>query len=108
MSWNISRRQNFQNFAALVHRKLRSGGFWLIKVPSTEGIYFILAHRLLRFARFLMTGVVKRLWQSEYEFPHMVYFNLQALTTYLENHGFKVLGHQCMEEVPTGTILNRL
>jgi 2-polyprenyl-3-methyl-5-hydroxy-6-metoxy-1,4-benzoquinol methylase len=95
-------------FASMVHRKLQSGGFWLIKVPSSEGIYFILAHRLIRFARFLMTGAVKRLWQSEYEFPHRVYFNLQALTTYLENHGFKVLSHRYLEEVPSGTILHRL
>src|SRR3954468_4610868 len=29
------------NFASMVHRKLQSGGFWLIKVPSSEGIYFI-------------------------------------------------------------------
>jgi hypothetical protein len=55
-----------------------------------------------------MSGVIKRLWQSDYEYPHTVYFNARTLKLYLENHGFELLSVRYLEDVPNSTVRNRL
>ena len=96
------------DFARMVRRKLRPGGLCVIKVPSTEGLYFLVAHGLARLARPLASGVIKRLWQSEYEFPHTVYFNQRTLGMFLRNHGFDVVEVRHVEDVPNETVIARL
>lgn len=96
------------NFARMIHHKLRPGGLWVIKAPSTEGLYFTLAHSLLPFGGPLMSGVVKRLWQSEYEYPHTVYFSLRTLGQFLVSHGFEVVASKYLAEVPNSTVMDRL
>src|SRR5205085_9487386 len=59
-------------FARLVRWKARA--LWVIKVPSSEGLFFRMAHL------FRIGSAVRRLWQSDYEHPHTVYFNQPALT----------------------------
>ena len=95
-------------FAATIRRKLRPSGSWLIKVPSSEGLYFVLSHRLVRLARPLVAGVIQRLWQTEYEFPHTVYFDLRSLREFLESHGFELVAHRYLQEVPNNTVKDRL
>lgn len=99
---------SLSDFARIIRRKLRPGGLWVIKVPSTEGLYFLIAHQLVRFARPLASGIIKRLWQSEYEFPHTVFFNQQTLRRFLGNHGFDVIEARYIEDVPNGTVVARL
>jgi len=96
------------DFARMLHRKLRPDGLWVIKVPSTEGLYFTLAHQLLPFAASVVSGVIKRLWQSEYEYPHTVYFNQKTLTQFLDRHGYEVLKVHYLDEVPNRTVMDRL
>ncbi len=96
------------DFARMIRRKLRPGGLCVLKVPSTEGLYFLVAHSLVRFVRPLTSGVIKRLWQSEYEFPHTVYFNQQTLKRFLCNHGFEILEARHIEDVPNETVIARL
>lgn len=96
------------NFAWTVHRKLRANGLWIIKVPSTEGLYFTIAHQLLPLGRSLISGVIKRLWQSDYEYPHTVYFNLRTLKQFLKNHAYEPIGFKYLEEVPNSTVKDRL
>jgi 2-polyprenyl-3-methyl-5-hydroxy-6-metoxy-1,4-benzoquinol methylase len=96
------------DFANMIRRKLRPGGMWIIKVPSTDGAYFVVAHHLLKIAGSLMSGIVRRLWQSEYEFPHTVYFNRATLELFLRNHGFHIVAHRYLEEVPNRTVIDRL
>jgi SAM-dependent methyltransferase len=96
------------NFARLIHRTLRPGGLWLLKVPSSDGLFFQLAHRLRPFAGGGLAGSIRRLWQLEYEFPHTVYFNERALSRYLDRHGFQSLETIYLEEVPNDTIGDRL
>lgn len=96
------------DFARMIRRKLRPGGLFVLKVPSTEGLYFNVAHGLVRFARPLASGVIKRLWQSEYEFPHTVYFNQHTLGRYLSNNGFEVLEARHVPDVPNETVIARL
>ncbi len=95
-------------FARMIHKKLSPGGLWLIKVPSTDGLYFTFAHQVARLARPLVAGVIKRLWQLEYEFSHTVYFNERSLTQYLNNHGFQPVDAIYLEEVPNETVRDRL
>lgn len=87
-------------FAELVKRKARA--LWVIKVPSSEGLFFRVAHALR------IEGAVKRLWQSEYASPHTVYFDLPALTHFLSNHGMAVVASRYLDEVPNGTVVDRL
>ena len=96
------------DFASMIHRTLRPDGLWVIKVPSSEGLYFTIAHRLVRVSRSIMSGVIKRLWQSEYEYPHTVYFNQSTLKRFLENHGFEPLAFEYLAEVPNSTVIDRL
>lgn len=92
--------EDINAFAELVKRKARA--LWVIKVPSSEGLFFRVAHALR------IDGAVKRLWQSEYASPHTVYFDHQTLTRFLANHGFEVVASRYLAEVPNGTVVDRL
>lgn len=87
-------------FAGLVKRKTRA--LWVIKVPSSEGLFFRVAHALR------IGSAVKRLWQAEYEHPHKVYFDRATLTRFLVNHGFDVVAVRYLDEVPAHTVVDRL
>lgn len=87
-------------FAELVKRKTRA--FWLIKVPSSDGLFFRIAHALR------IRGAIERLWQSNYEHPHTVYFDESTLARFLRNHGFAVVAVRYLDEVPTRTVVDRL
>ncbi len=92
--------EDINAFARLVRRKARA--LWVIKVPSSEGLFFRIAHL------FRIGSAVRRLWQSHYEHPHTVYFNQPALTRFLGNHGFDVVAVRYLDEVPNGTVVDRL
>jgi hypothetical protein len=87
-------------FARLVRRKARR--LWVIKVPSSDGLYFRVAHRLG------IASAVERLWQSRYEHPHRVYFDEASLRRFLRGHGFDVAATRYLQEVPTRTVTDRL
>jgi SAM-dependent methyltransferase len=96
----IEHLHDLDAFARLAARKARK--LWVIKVPSSEGLFFKVAHALR------IGSAVRRLWQSEYEDPHTVYFDRATLTRFLKKHGFDVLAVHYLEEVPTGTVVDRL
>lgn len=87
-------------FASLVKRKARA--LWVVKVPSSEGLFFHVAH-ILRIG-----SAVKRLWQAEYEHPHTVYFDRATLTRFLTSNGFAVVAARYLDEVPGTTVIDRL
>ncbi|HEX6160127.1 MAG TPA: class I SAM-dependent methyltransferase [Thermoanaerobaculia bacterium] len=87
-------------FARLVKTKARL--LWVIKVPSSEGLFFRTAH-LLR-----SRGAMRRLWQAGYEHPHTVYFDRRSLTRFLERNGFEVVAARYLAEVPARTAVDRL
>jgi len=96
------------DLAQMIYRKLRNDGFWVIKVPTTDGLYFKLAHRLLPISRSISSPFIKRLWQSEYQYPHTVYFNESTIKLFLQNQGFELIATKYLQEVPNGMIVNRL
>jgi 2-polyprenyl-3-methyl-5-hydroxy-6-metoxy-1,4-benzoquinol methylase len=92
--------EDMNSFAELVKRKTR--GLWVIKVPSSDGLFFRIAHA------FRIASAIKRLWQSRYEHPHRVYFNESTLHMFLEKHGFDVVATRYLEDIPTRTVVGRL
>lgn len=96
----IEHLEDLDAFAQLAKRKLRR--LWAIKVPSSEGLLFRVAHALR--AR----SAVRRLWQADYEHPHLVYFDQATLTRFLQKHGFEVVAAHYLEEVPVDTVVARL
>jgi SAM-dependent methyltransferase len=97
-----------QAFAGVIRSVLRPGGVWVIKVPSTEGLYYKMSDLLVRLYPRAGASLVRRLWQTRYEYPHLVYFSLQSLHLWLERFGFRVVGSRYLPEVPAGTIIDRL
>jgi 2-polyprenyl-3-methyl-5-hydroxy-6-metoxy-1,4-benzoquinol methylase len=100
--------EEHEPFARLVAESLTLGGIWVIKVPTTEGLYYKLSDLLVRVWPAVGARFVQRLWQTRYEFPHLVYFTRLNLTRWLERRGFEVIGHRYLQEVPSGTALDRL
>jgi SAM-dependent methyltransferase len=95
-------------FAAKVRDVLRAGGIWLLKVPSTDGLLFQVAHRFLPLARPLLEPVVRRLWQHDEVSPHTVYFNIRSLSKFLASQGFDVVAGGYLPELTASTAADRL
>jgi SAM-dependent methyltransferase len=96
----IEHLHHLDAFAQLAARKART--FWVIKVPSSDGLFYKVAHALR------VDGAVRRLWQSEYEHPHTVYFDEGTLARFLDNNRFDVVAKRYLDEVPNGTVIDRL
>jgi len=94
--------------ANLVRRKLVNDGLWLIKVPSTDGLFYMAANAAAALIPSLVADIINRLWMANYEFPHRVYFNERNLRTFLKRHGFGIAAVRYTAAMPTGTILKRL
>ena len=90
--------------SAFAENVRRRAAVWVIKVPSADGLFYKVAHALLPFSR----GVVRRLWQSDHEYPHTVYFDRPTLTRFLEQHGFTVEQVRYVDEVPAETATSRM
>ena len=95
-------------FARSIQRALVPGGLWLIKVPSSEGLYYRLSRLAAGLAPRVGETLLRRMWQTEYEYPHTVYFDRPSLTCWLERHGFELLSTRYLPEVPLGTAVDRL
>lgn len=91
---------DINSFAQLVKQKTR--GLWVLKVPSSDGLFFRIAHT------FRIAAAVERLWQSRFEHPHRLYFSESSLHTFLRKHGFDIVATRYLQEIPTGTVVARL
>jgi 2-polyprenyl-3-methyl-5-hydroxy-6-metoxy-1,4-benzoquinol methylase len=95
-------------FARAMAGVLAPGGIWVIKVPSTEGLYYRLSALAARLVPWVGATFMRRLWQTDYEFPHTVYFDRRSLQAWLHRHGFVVVDVRYLPEVPARTIIDRL
>jgi SAM-dependent methyltransferase len=100
--------EEHDTFAERITSVLRPGGVWVIKVPSTEGLYYKLSDLMVRAYPPVGASLMRRLWQTRYEYPHLMYFSLESLSAWLERFGFDVISHRYLPEIPTGTIVDRL
>ena len=95
-------------FGRSIRRSLGPGGVWVTKVPSTDGLYYRLSRHAAQVAPRIGETLLRRMWQTEYEYPHTVYFNRSSLARWLESHGFELLTSVHLPEVPFGTTVERL
>jgi 2-polyprenyl-3-methyl-5-hydroxy-6-metoxy-1,4-benzoquinol methylase len=95
-------------FARAVAEVLAPGGIWAIKIPSTEGLYYRASALLARVASRRGATLMRRLWQTDYQFPHAVYFDWPSLQRWLGRHGFTAIEHRYLPEVPIRTVIDRL
>jgi SAM-dependent methyltransferase len=96
------------NFAHLVARALKPQGIWIIKVPTTEGLLYRLSYAATRIFPRAGGPLIRRLWQTEYEYVHTVYFNRRSLACWLNRFGFDVVAWNYLPEVPLKTVVSRL
>jgi hypothetical protein len=80
----------------------------VLKVPSSEGLFFLLSHIVAKVAPFVASKFLDRLWLRRYAYPHRVYFNKSSLGHFLQRHSFRVLSIRYLSEVPLHTIVARL
>ena len=95
-------------FARAIADVLAPGGLWVIKAPSTDGLYYHASVMMARVVPRIGAVFMHRLWQTDYEWPHMVYFNRSTLQAWLHRHGFTMIGSTYLPEVPLRTIIDRL
>ena len=95
-------------FARAIADVLAPGGVWVIKVPSTDGLYYHASAMMARLMPRVGAVFMHRLWQTDYEWPHMVYFNRSTLQAWLHRHGFTMVGFTYLPEVPLRNIIDRL
>jgi len=95
-------------FAAAVRQTLTAQGVWVIKVPSTEGLYYKLSDIAARTYPRAGASLIRRMWQTRYEYPHLAYFSLHSLSVELERFGFHVFARRYVPEGPTRTVIDRL
>ena len=100
--------EDHATFARVIAETLAPGGIWVIKVPSTEGLYYRLSSVLASMMPRLGVTFMHRLWQTDYEFPHTVYFNRRSLQVWLQRHHFAMVDYRYLPEVPTRGIIDRL
>lgn len=100
--------ENLADMAALVRAKLVPGGLWLLKVPSTDGLFYRLAQVAAAMSARAASPVLRRLWMMNYISPHRIYFRESTLRRFVTRYGFETVGVRYMSAIPTGTILSRL
>jgi SAM-dependent methyltransferase len=74
-----------------VDELLRDDGFFICKVPSSNGIFFRLIHLFHRFSFGLFRSAVALIWQVETAYPHIWYFNENNLRMLFESAGFEII-----------------
>jgi 2-polyprenyl-3-methyl-5-hydroxy-6-metoxy-1,4-benzoquinol methylase len=100
--------EQLRGMARLVRLKLVPGGYWLLKVPSTDGLFYRLAQAAAAISRRAASPVIRRLWLMNNVSPHRVYFREATLRRFVIRNGFEPVEVRYLNAVPTGTILSRL
>ena len=72
---------------AYCHQHLNDDGLLVLNLPSKNGIVYRLSKI---FCKFGISKFFERLWQKDFPSPHLHYFNLPNLTSFLERNKFNV------------------
>lgn len=96
-------------FLLVVHAKLKKDGYFVVKVPSREGLYYLVIHSLARvLGSFFFIRPLRRMWLTEYEYPHTFYFHAASLGRLLAQNGFSVRQVIYLNEIPNESIYQRI
>jgi len=95
-------------FCNAIYDRLVPNGHWTIIVPTSSGLFFRVSNYLFKKIKLPIESIIRRLWNSEYQYPHTLYFNLDNLSHLLLDHGFTIEISQYVDDVPNSTIIDRL
>lgn len=85
--------EHIQDPSEFLHsaRNLAAHGVLLLKVPCNDGVLFRLASVLSSRRR---NGLLGRLWQVDFNYPHWHYYSRRSIAQMLERHGFTVIAER--------------
>lgn len=69
------------------YQHLNDDGLLVLNLPNTNGVVYSLSKI---FCKFGLSKFFERLWQKDFPSPHVHYFNLSNLTSFLEGNKFNV------------------
>lgn len=94
--------------AQSVRALLRDNGLWVVKVPSSDGVFYRTAVAAKRLFPGMARLALERLWLVAYRSPHRMYFNEDNLGLFLSRNGFCVVFKRYDPTLTIQTILDRL
>ena len=63
--------------------QLAAGGFLILNLPDSKGLFFRIARFLIRFGK---DNLFNRLWQKGFPSPHLTYFNERNLVRFINRY----------------------
>ncbi len=91
---------------AEVRRVLRPGGFLVLAMPDSDGIFYRLAR--LSALRLGATGPYERMWQRGYQSPHLFYVNKANLAMLCARAGFRLVDERRLPSIALAGLWTRL
>jgi SAM-dependent methyltransferase len=96
---------DIQHTLALCYQHLEKGGLLVLNLPSSNGVLYRLSKL---FCKLGVPGIFERFWQTEFPSPHLHYFNLSNLTSFLEKNKFEMKIKGRLSAVRLGGLYTRI
>jgi SAM-dependent methyltransferase len=87
---------------------LKPEGVLTVRVPNRQGLVYLAARALYGVSAGAFSQPLWRLWQFDFPFPHLWYFDLKTLRNTIEAAGFRVVHEGVEPVVKLGSITKRL
>ena len=84
---------------------LKDGGYLIINIPLSSGIFFNIAKLLHKLGR---PNEFVRMWQFRFNTPHLYYFNKNNLSILAAKHNFKLVHYQGLDTLDKNNIKERI
>lgn len=84
---------------------LNPGGYILITVPYTSGVIYKIASLFVAFGR---NKEMRRLYQLDFQSPHVYYYNKKNLVRLLARHGFNPIAYQRLNAIAPRSVKDRI
>lgn len=102
---SLEHLSNIDRVLAACYEMLTPSGKLIVNLPNSQGFFFKLGYFLF------LIGYKQpwhRLWQKDYPFPHLVYFNPSNLEKYINRYGFKLVRSQNLKTITVSGLWQRL
>lgn len=84
---------------------LSPNGVLIITIPLSDGIIFRFSKSLCRFGR---TKNMRRLFQLDFQSPHVYFFNKKNFKSLFQNHNFELIDYRLLNEIDLKTMNERM
>ncbi len=88
-----------------VKHHLNKNGVLLLNLPNTDGIFYRFSSILCKIGSIKM---FERMWQKNYESPHLFYFNRKNLRALVENSGFYIVEERTLPSIHLHGLWSRI